>query len=152
MPLARISLPGYRDKIITDITHKTPWQNKPYLLDYDGVLKIVDSNWLPPEGEHEETIFRWVSKKGLFKLLITEPDISRKLLLKINPGPDLTSENQILLIINQKIMLNINPNDLPISLDVLLNKLEFGENIGEIVILGPNNGIRQISISEFKLN
>jgi len=152
MPLARISLPGYRDKIITDITHKTPWQNKPYLLDYDGVLKIVDSNWLPPEGEHEETIFRWVSNKGLFKLLITEPDISRKLHLKINPGPDLTSENQILLIINQKIMLNINPNDLPISLDILLNKLEFGENIGEIFILGPKNGIRQISISEFKLN
>ncbi|TAL75469.1 MAG: hypothetical protein EPN76_14825 [Burkholderiaceae bacterium] len=148
MPFVRLSAPGYGGNIFADITHKTPWAVGLHLTEYDDAIIVSGAGWLPPDGSSGETMFRWLSSKGEFTVFQAGPLEKRHIRMNIYRGPDLSPENRIEIQINGSVLKTIRPKDLPLQLDLIPGNLKCGANVGAIVIYGPNEGIRQVSVAK----
>lgn len=148
MPFVRVSVPGYRDKIFADITHTVPWQVDPYLVSYDGTMRIIGPNWLSPEGSSGENLYRWLSLKGAFTLYLESSSLNRHIKMNIYPGPDLLPANTIEIQVNDLVLRIVRFKDLPLQLDFLVSNLKPGLNTGAVVVRGPFGGIRQVSVAQ----
>ncbi len=151
MPFVRVSVPGYREKVFGDITHRESWPVRSYLVAYDGVLQIKPPNWLTPEGSSGEKMFRWLSSKGAFELFATYPSQIGMVRLNIYPGPDLLPENSIEIQINGVVLRTFKPKDLPLRLDLPVANLNPGGNKCAVEVLGPVGGIRQVGVGNMSV-
>ena len=118
------------------------------LVKRSNYVKIftAQSNWIPMEGKDSSDGMRWLSNNGSFVIMSCDPN--SVLHIYIGGGPDLTPDNKIQIIINSEIVSNLTPYELPKELNLKISNVKIKSDVnGEIKIIGPQSGIRQIRVA-----
>jgi hypothetical protein len=124
------------------------------LISVKNYVKLIHnstSHWVLMDGTLPKNQFRWLSKEGDFEVLSLSNE--GNLSLEISAGPDLAPENTIQLLIDGAILEEIHPDKLPVKLQIPItnsgNKYRFN---GQIKILGPVTGIRQVGVARIVID
>jgi hypothetical protein len=130
-----------RDPVIPPTAELIPMKN------YVRLIHNSSSNWLTMNGNLlPQNQFRWLSREGFFE--IYSPSDKGHLNVELAAGPDIGSENLIQVIIDGKVLEEIQPERLPVKLKIQITNESYKNRIEcQIKILGPQKGIRQISVA-----
>jgi len=150
--LARMSRVGFGGTTIADITY--PAATTPKALTVTSAagqihLLLPDPHWQTPEGEEVGKLRRWLSVSGKFVIFGPLAD-RRSLDFEVAAGPDLRRENQIEIYVAGQLLQSVSPSELPISIHALLPLQVGPQAAGEVRIIGPTRGIRQISVAKLR--
>jgi hypothetical protein len=146
--VARMFQVGNVESTLADITY--PAEMAPPVLKTIPAAGQVhlyqpDNHWLPPEGNSVGLLSRWLSASGHF-VIFGPLAANKKLEVHLAPGPDLRADNRIEIYIAGQLVQSVAPSDLPLVIRAPLAAQSSLEDQGEIRIVGPTAGIRQISV------
>jgi hypothetical protein len=112
-------------------------------------LVLPDAHWLAPEGDTVRQLWCWMSVSGKFAIFGPLSD-GMHLGVQLAAGPDLRPGNRIEVYVAGRLLQSVTPSDLPAHIDVQLPMRADREIEGEIRIVGPVAGIRQISVAQLR--
>jgi hypothetical protein len=147
--LARMHRAGSGGTTVADITYPAVTPQEPLtVVPAAGQIHLLlpDPHWLTPEGVEPGELKRSLSASG--KFVVFGPLAGRRHLdIEVAAGPDLRPDNRIEIYLAGQLLHSVAPDQLPISIHVPFS-LQIGPEIeGEIRIIGPAGGIRQISVA-----
>jgi hypothetical protein len=141
----RLGLPGLP---LADITlSAAPTSDTLEILPTAGQVVIQNGGgWLDPEGEDVYRLRRSLGKEGGFSVFDLPEQNELALHLELWPGPDLRADNRIECLVNDRVIAILQPNDLPITVDLPLSGLAGTPARGLIRIMGAQAGPRQVFV------
>jgi hypothetical protein len=87
-----------------------------------------------------------LGKEGGFYVFDLQEQNELALHLELLPGPDLRAHNRIECLVNDRVIAILQPNDLPITVDIPLSGLAGTPARGLIRIIGAQAGPRQVFV------
>jgi hypothetical protein len=112
-------------------------------------LLLPDPHWAETEGESVGELRRWLSVSGKFVVFGSLAD-QMHLAVQMAAGPDLRPDNRIEVFFAGHLLQSIAPKDLPVRIDAPLAVQAGPETEGEIRIVGPAAGTRQVSVGQLR--
>ena len=151
--IARVSHAGIPGSPVADVTYSVDL-SMPVLktVPAEGQIHLLLPNpqWLAAEGNVVGQLRRWLSVSGKFVVFGPFAANRRSLEAYLTEGPDLRRSNRIEIYFAGERIQSIAPDELPIRLSIPLAAQFNPEAEGEIRIVGPTAGRRQVSVAELR--